>query len=286
MKTKIAIVGIFWDGYYDLWEDFLELKEKFWKNSPYPTYIVNQIKDLSYIKKYDVNVIHAGEDAEYSRKVQTALEKIDADYYVLLLDDFFFGNEINGGILDDRISFMKSNNICYYGMPLPEFRSTIKGSSFKGNKHILNIESTAEYTVCCQPAIWEKEFLKKCIGDGNYNAWVFEAIYIYSKDAHTSTFLSKCKNDLSNPLCLRHGALQGKMVPNTISFFKNMGYCMKNKREILGRYPYFVHNVKATLKEIMPFSLQRLMKKFVNTNSVADRYMDSVVCEMNKMGIK
>ena len=28
VNNKIAVVGIFWDGYYDIWEDFLELKEK------------------------------------------------------------------------------------------------------------------------------------------------------------------------------------------------------------------------------------------------------------------
>ena len=35
MRTGLAIVGIFWDGYYDMWEDFLELKEKFWRDCPY-----------------------------------------------------------------------------------------------------------------------------------------------------------------------------------------------------------------------------------------------------------
>ena len=38
-----------------------------------------------------------------------------------------------------------------------------------------------EYTVSCQPAIWKKEFLKECIGTENYNAWICEGVYIYSK---------------------------------------------------------------------------------------------------------
>lgn len=111
MRKDLAIVGIFWDGYYDMWEDFLELKEKFWKDCPYPLYIVNQAKNLNFQKKYDVTVIHAGESAEYSKKVQTALAQIDSDYFLLLLDDFFFSAEIQGAVFDETISFMKSKGV-------------------------------------------------------------------------------------------------------------------------------------------------------------------------------
>ena len=46
-RQDLAIVGIWYDGYYDIWEDFLELKEKFWKDCPYTMYIVNQTKELA-----------------------------------------------------------------------------------------------------------------------------------------------------------------------------------------------------------------------------------------------
>ena len=89
MKTELAIVGIWYDGYYDIWEDFLELKEKFWPDCPYPMYIVNQTKELTYEKKYDATVIHAGADAEYSKKIQTAIDwcwKISFSVILLILN--------------------------------------------------------------------------------------------------------------------------------------------------------------------------------------------------------
>ena len=71
---KLAIVGTFYDGYYDLWEDFLELFYTNWPDCPYPLYIVNDEKELSFKKEYKVNVIHAGHKAEYSQRVQTAVK--------------------------------------------------------------------------------------------------------------------------------------------------------------------------------------------------------------------
>lgn len=284
-RRELAIVGIFWDGYYDLWEDFLELKEKFWRNCPYPLYIVNQTKDLGYSKDYDVTVIHAGDDAEYSKKVRCAIESIDAKYYLLLLDDFFFTKELDGAVLEDTIQFMKDNHLAYYSMPLPEFMDECNGSSFKGLPYVQNIETSKEYTLSCQPAIWERDFLKNSIGTGNYNAWIFEGMYAKSKVSHSKEFLDQCKIDVSNALGLIHGALQGKMIPPTIEKLHRGGYEMKNKREVLPDSEYAAHERKAKLKALIPLPLQRIIKKMFKTNSVTGKYDDAIVKQMNEMGL-
>lgn len=285
-KYNLAIVGIFWDGYYDLWEDFLELKERYWPNCPYPLYIVNQSKRLQFDKQYDVTVINAGGDAEYSRKVQVALQTIHADFFLLLLDDFFFSEKLEGAVLNKQISFMKDNDLLYYSMPLKEFANTWRGSAYKGQKGILNMRKSAEYTVCCQPAIWERSFLNKCIGDGNYNAWVFEGIYVKSKDAHSNSFLCHCKVDVNNILSLRHGALQGKMLPSTTSYFKKAGYKMRNTRPDLSKKALQVDRLKNVLKTYLPLEIQKFLKKIIKSESVIDKYETDIHAEMKKMGIK
>ena len=284
-QNELAIVGIFWDGYYDIWEDFLELKEKFWNNCPYPLYIVNQTKKLDYVKKYDVTVINAGADAEYSKKVICAIENIKSKYLLLMLDDFFFTKPLDGAVLDDRIQFMKENHLNYYSMPLPEFLDECNGSSFMGLSHIQNIETSKEYTLSCQPALWEKNFLAACIGQGNYNAWIFEGIYAKSKMSHTKQFLDQCKIDVSNELGLIHGALQGKMIPPTIEKLRQNGYDMKNTREVLSQSAYAAHERKAKLKAYLPLFLQKVIKRLFRIDSVTDRYYDDIVKQMKVMGI-
>ena len=157
---KIAVVGIFWDGYYDIWEDFLELKEKFWKDCPYPLYIVNETMDLQFSKKYEVTVLHAGDNALYSRKVQKALNEIEADYFLLLLEDFFFSKPLEKMVLNDVLCIMNEHNLSYMRMPMEEFKGSSKGSKFNGYNTIHNIETNSEYTLSCQPSIWRKDFLK------------------------------------------------------------------------------------------------------------------------------
>jgi hypothetical protein len=50
------------------------------------------------------------------------------------------------------------------------------------------IDSTAEYTVSCQPSIWEKEFLKECIGSRNYNAWYLKGFIVIQKSTYGRVF--------------------------------------------------------------------------------------------------
>lgn len=288
MDKRLAIVGIFYDGYYDIWEDFLELFSKNWSDCPYPVYIVNGAKNLDFNKDYNVTVLHAGENAEYSKKVQTALELIDTDYYLLLLEDFFIEKKILENPLADILNSMDNNQISYLRMPMPEFLVGQKSNRYKydnktGFKYISNKD---EYTVTCQPSIWKKEFLSKCIGTDNYNAWIFEGIYTYSKYAHSSDFLKECRINLLNPLGLRHGAVQGKILPNVYDDFKKAGYVFKNKREVLDAKQYEKHLRKQKLKGIIPQPFQKIIKKIIKSESVVDRYKEQIIEIMTKMGLE
>lgn len=268
--ARVAIVGIFFDGYYDLWEDFLELFEKNWKGCPYPLYIVDNEKELNYNKKYNAKVLHAGKDAEYSRKVQLAVNSIDADYYLLLLEDFFIGEPLKKDCLNRLLNVIEQKHIKYYRMPMPEFTPfRLKGKRIK-------IHPQMEYTVSCQPSIWKREFLKECIGAENYNAWIFEGIYTKSRKAHTVDFLRGCYSDYTNILHLYHGALQGKMLPRTYSHFVKSGYTFKNQRKILSSGQEFKDHLKNQLKGLIPVKVQRFIKECQNNNSIVEKYSSKV----------
>lgn len=271
-KKELAIVGIWYDGYYDIWEDFLELKEMFWHNCPYPMYIVNQTKELTFNKNYDVTVIHAGADSEYSRKIQTAVEQIDADYLLLVLEDFFFSRPVDTELLENALNIVKENKLDYYSMPLSEFMNVKLGNPFKNYKSVYDFNPDFEYTLSAQPAIWDKQFLKKCIGQGNYNAWVFEGIYLKAPKAHTKEFLDGCKVDMSNFLGLKHGALQGKMIPSLVRYYKRIGYTFKTQRSQLPLSAVFKHQIRSHI----PVSVLAFLKKFIKNKSVTSRYIAEI----------
>lgn len=283
--TELAIVGNFYDGNYDLWEDFLELKEHYWKNCPYPTYIVSKEQGLNFSKHYDATIIKAGKEAEFSRRIQKALESVDADYFLLLLDDYYFGVPLDGSVLDEIVSLMRTNNIFYYCMPANEFIRDFRGSSFNGMKSVQNFSGSSEYTLTCQPAIWNTKFLKKCIGEGNYTPWVFEGIYVRSKMAHSDEFLSHCKVDISNLLGLRHVALQGKIIPPTIDYFRERGYEMKSRRSMMDRSDYKKYESKAIINALLPYWLRKALRNIFKKRSVIDNFQKEINTEMLRMNI-
>lgn len=280
-KYNLAIVGIFYDGYYDIWEDFLELFSSRWENCPYPFYIVNNTKELTYEKKYNVQVIHAGEDAEYSRKVQKAINEICADYYLFLLEDFLIEFNLETDPLEDVIDYMYKNAVHYYRMQIPEFIDK-KVCTLDGP---VKIKQSDEYTVTCQPSIWKRDFIQKCIGNTNYNAWVFEGIYCYSQYAHSKEFLDKCRVDYRNVLGIRHLALQGKVLPSVYQDFVNNGYVFKNQRETLTEAEWRKHLIKVKLKNIVPLRLQQWFKSIFKTKSVVERYKKEIIQEMGNLDI-
>lgn len=265
---KLTIVGVFYSGYKDLWEDFITLLKRNWGNCPYDIVIVSDTIDEVEYK--GVRLVSVGKKAEYSRKVQQVLNQIDSEYYLLLLEDFFFGAPIDNNRIYHILDFVEQNQIKYYAMPMEEFSNNYKG--YKIDSKIRSISPKAEYTVSCQPAIWERNFLKQCVGTENYNAWIFEGIYAKAKFAHTEDFLKGCVVDISNPLNIKHGVLQGKMVPTTVDYFNKQDYEFCSQRTIFSRKLYRKQQFKIFCRGLMPYWLQKSVKNIFKTKSIIGNF--------------
>ncbi len=277
----LAIVGIFYDGYSDLWEDFIELFKKNWPDCRFEKYIVDQ--SLDYDKCEIFTVIHAGENAEYSTKVQAACQHINAEYVLLLLDDFFIVDRVRSEEIERVFDYVKKACIEYCVMPLPEFKKAYRGKRRKDNKTYHYIHDKAEYTVSCQPAIWKKSFLEKCIGTGNYNAWVFEGIFAKSKYAHSQEFLCKCAVNKSNPLRLKHGVRSGMFFPRIIKCLNEKGYCVKSNRKVMSKRLQLSISLKSFVKTVLPVFLQNYVKRLLHVESVFDKYRVEIEDNMRRM---
>lgn len=277
---KLAIVGIFFDGYQDMWYDFVNLFHRNWPDCPYPLYIVDNEADLDPAKldTDKVTVLHAGKDAEYSRKVQMAVEQIDAEYYMLLLEDFFVVKPVNNGRIGQMLQFIEKEKIEYYTMPMPEFVQNREKTTYKDRKDIFRVTTQKKYPMNCQPSVWKRDFLRLCIGRENYNAWVFEGIYAKMACVRNPEFLEKAVIDYSNVLNLRHGALQGKMLPATLKAIRACGHTMHSRRPVLSVKQQVTHKIKLfahTVFEVVP--MPAFLEKQAKKHSVLDKYADSIL---------
>lgn len=272
---KLAVVGIFYSGYKDVWHDFISLYNNHLDTDSFPLTIVAD-SDVSYF--FDgIKVLGAGVNAEYSNKVQYALRNINADYFLILLEDFFVKETVETGVIENIMNFIVNEHIKYYSMPMPDFVANYKGKRHNPPyRFIRYISPDAEYTLSCQPSIWKKDFLIECVGDENYNAWIFEGIFKKSPFAHSLSFLDGCVADTKNPFHFIHGLVQGKMLPSTVKELHKTGYVFKSNYPLLPNNLVFKRNFYIFVIKIMPYHLQKTIKKVIHKKSIVDKYDERI----------
>lgn len=257
---RMAIIIVGYDGYADVWTDFFELYKRNWPDCPYKIYLADNEKG------YDMpglTVIHAGEKAEWSQKVQRALEVVEEKYICLLLEDFFFSRSIDSQTVSEILDLMDADHLKYY--KLNSF-SKIKTPNYKKIDYLHVLPKNMEYAISLLPCIWEKSFLKELVGEGNYDPWKFEVRQLNKTQKASLDLWEGCVYDDRNVLQIRHGIVQGKYIPDTIKFFRKSGYEInQGGRSVLTFRENFVFKLKMFY---WPKPLKNILKYFLKLSGV------------------
>lgn len=86
-SPSCAVVISSCDAYSDLWPYFFHFFFKHWPQAPQPVYLI--ANERSY-RDPRVKTIRVGPDQQWGSNTRAAIEQVDADLVLLLLDDFFF----------------------------------------------------------------------------------------------------------------------------------------------------------------------------------------------------
>ena len=270
MKNNLTIAFIGFDGYDDIWDDCINLFNKFWPDCPYEILFVNNEKKVVW---ENVKVLHAGADAEWSKKVQTAIKECKTQYLCLLLEDFFVGEYIDSDKIDRMMRFIEKEKIRYYKLANMNRACKNHDSIYKGKKFLHIIPESDEYGISLQAAIWDINYLKNLVGEENYNAWTFEFNRVKESQGKGDLPLKGCLFDDRNILNLQHGVIQSKYLPGTIRYFRNKGIELNVEREIMSYAQYYRGRLISKGKHILPRKMQKPVKmilekcgmKFVST---------------------
>ena len=264
--NDISLLIIGYDPYVDVWNHYFYLLNKYWPNRP-TTYLATNVLKPEY---NGVNVLQIGENAEWSFKVSKALDMIDSEYVVLLLEDFFTTYKVDEQYFINLVNIIKSNNIDYCKLLN---QSKIKGEKYMHYKNLHIIPKNDGYGISLQPAIWKKTFLKDTVGDGNYNAWIFEFNQVKNKKQNSSGV--NCIVDDSNPLEITHAIVQRKYLRKAVKVFKKQGYKIDiSERDRLTILNNFKYNLKCIVSEYCPKKFVKLAKqigKLMGVDFVSDR---------------
>ena len=159
---------------------------------------------------------------------------------------------------------------------MPEFVDIRERKTYGNRKDLFRLSKSREYLFSCQPSIWKKEFLRLCIGTENYNAWIFEGIYARSTVVRDQVFLQKSVIDYNNPLCLCHGAVQGKMLPSAMKKIADSGYELTSKRAIFQDQNSLKRKLMQTVVKCLKLLHMGRLKDKLYRGAVLNKFSDQI----------
>ena len=236
MKHNIGVVVVSCDSYSDAWKPFETCFKKFWSDCEYNCYLVNNEKKTGID---GFSIINTGPEISWSRKVREALGKIEEDYILFLLEDYFLTQHIENKMILEDAEFLQSHNAGY----LSYF--PVKGMESSEKKGIAVITEDNIYGKVLQPSLWKKDYLMQCLYDDDFSAWEFEnrqkisnSKRVLGIDYCTSYFPIKWVN----------GILQGKWFGPSINYLKKIDIDIDTStREILPWFATKKYQIKSKL---------------------------------------
>ena len=173
IMENITLVVNSCDKYEDLWDPFFTLLKKYW-NPEMPIVLNTESKSYSY-PGLDIHTLHlyqSGGQDQWSERLMRTLERINTDYILFMLDDFFIESEVNRQKIKQCLEWMKQDTsiaaFCF--MPIMPGKNLPCGYPGFELRPL-----DGEYRLNCQAAIWNKKHLLHDMRP-HESAWLFETL--------------------------------------------------------------------------------------------------------------
>lgn len=229
--SKLAILVLSCDKYSDLWDDFFNLKEKFWPDCPYSCYLATDMVDYH---RDGVQLIQFGNIRTWSICARKAIEQIKEPYIALFLEDAFIYKTIDSSIIADDLQFAIDQKADFLTLERNRMQKSLT-SEDQLVPHIWRIDRHRKYGIDTSAAIWEKSFLIKELEKEDCNAWQFEVNYC--RDAESEVGLKgNIFFDDRQPFNISpiEVVQLGQLSTDAIKFFRKKGYDIQSMRERMG----------------------------------------------------
>lgn len=197
--------------YSDTWDTFHYLLNKYWPGHPQEVLFTDVTKD-----KWPGKVAYqVGSDWGWSANLEFNLKRLNEEYVLMLLDDFWLLRDVDEKKIYQAISLMKrdKNIICTRLFPCP-------GPDEPLNENFGIVNKTAPYRISTQGAIWRTDaLLHICNAIAPYtSAWDFEILGT-QRIQNYGTVLSAHRH-ITYPIDYHIAIYRGKWSLEAISIMK------------------------------------------------------------------
>ncbi|MGA8027664.1 MAG: hypothetical protein WB992_11005 [Bryobacteraceae bacterium] len=241
------------DRYRDLWRPFFALFWRYWPDCPFPVYLGSNFETYSDER---VTSLTAGEDESWSKNLRFFLNRLDSEYVLLLLEDFFLNRTVSTATLIDHLNALDQLG----GSVLRLRPNPPPDIPVRGYPTIGSIYRFAPFRVSAQASIWKRLDLLALLRDGE-SAWEFERQATIRSQSRANGFF--CTYAAKLPY--RHVVEQGKWFWSAAPLYKkeNIG-CDFNARLVMGPFAAFskvIHGHARLLKLRMLVRIQRAYRR-------------------------
>lgn len=222
-KSKVSILVSSCDKYHEAWMPFFTLLSKYWKECHFPKYLLTETSSYS---DFGVKTINC-QSKEWSSRLLYALEEIDTDYVLFLLEDFFIMGSVDNETINRFIHYLgndKNMSVIYL--------KTIAGQKRSSSVYpeLIKMEVGKKYYMNFQAALWRRIDLLSIIKPG-LSAWDIEEKLSHSVVAGDfycvkNSSYTDCSNDIIPYLWALeagYGICKSKWLWNNKGLFKREG---------------------------------------------------------------
>lgn len=149
------------DKFSTAWHPFFTLLNRYWPNCPYNVFL--NTETLSY-NEYGVKTINSDE-LSWTGRLIDSLYKIESDYIIFTLEDFFLMGAVNNIAVEDIVKKMKDDSQIAVVYP-----KRISGFEERDGEHPewirMDFNKSNKYLINCQVAIWNRRVLLDLLKPG------------------------------------------------------------------------------------------------------------------------
>ena len=164
---QISILINTCDSYSDVWPPFFRILEKTWPEAQnYNIYLNTERKDYkdSFFNITILNQLDQAKEIPWGKRLLQALDRIDSDYILFLLEDFFFEEPVLDSEIKKCLKYLDENkDITVFGLTCqqectdPQWCEANKDERYPG---FVIRKKKAGFKFNAGPSIWRKSALK------------------------------------------------------------------------------------------------------------------------------
>lgn len=231
------------DKFSAAWQPFFLLLQNYWPNCPYKKYL--NTETLSY-NDFEVVTLNSDEKSWTGRLIDS-LMKIDTDYVLFTLEDFFLMAPVKEKAIEEIIDCMKKDSNIAVVYP-----KKISGFKERDKEHPgwirMDFSRNNKYLVNCQFGIWSRRALLEILKP-NMSPWELEREYRIPEDCKYKFYCSPDGDKFSVegdvfPYLFAiqngYGIAQSKWLWNNKKFFKREKIDVNFKELGTLSYPHYL----------------------------------------------